>query len=187
MKIIEYSLIKTLMILAFALGIVSMPVFAEESRPVPQASNQGWSQRPDRQQRIEALKKLKAENPEEFARVVKERKEKLKARLQDLKQKDPEKFKEVTRKMRERRKERLQKLRQENPEKFREIMRKKAEKLEDLKEKNPEKYQQFMKNHPRLAERMEHRGEHREDHSDPRRKGFGGQGHDQDGPQGGRG
>ena len=144
MKSLAEKFVKSLLILACSIGLVSVYAFAVDT--VKQA--------PDRPAKIEALKKLKAGNSEEFKRVVKERKEKLKAKLEELKAKDPEKYKEATQRMRERRKEHLEKLRKEDPEKFSKIMQKKAEKLGELKEKDPAGYAEFMKNHPKLAERL---------------------------------
>ncbi len=172
MKILTTHLTKGLIVLAFSIGMASVQVFAEEGQVSKQDSNPAVSQRRSaRQTKIEALKKLKAENPEEFARVVKERKDKIKQKLQELKEKDPEKYKEVTEKIRERRRERLERLHQENPEKFRETMREKAEKLRELKEKDPARYVEFMKNHPRLAERAARRGKRGEDSGIGRHQG----------------
>ena len=154
MKSLAKKLVKSLLGPVCSIGLVSVYAFAEDTVKTA----------PDRQAKIEALKKLKAENPEEFKRVVKERKEKLKAKLEELKAKDPEKYKEVTQRMRERRREHLEKLREENPEKFREIMQKKAERLKELKEKDPARYAEFMKNHPKVADRLQNhhnRGIHR--------------------------
>src|SRR3989338_5706781 len=118
MKTLADRIMKGLLILVVSFGIGSMPSFAEET------SGNSLS----KGEKVEALKKLKTENPEEFQRLVRERKEKVKEKLQDLKEKDPEKFKEVTEKMRERRREKLQKMRQEDTENFREIMQNRAEK-----------------------------------------------------------
>ena len=145
MKTLTDHLMKGLLVLIVSFGIGAVPSTAEETTGDPSAKTA----------KVEALKKLKAENPEEFQRLVKERKEKVKEKLQNLKEKDPEKFKEVTEKIRKRRKEHLQRLREENPEKFREVMQNKMKKLEELKESNPERYEQFLKNHPKAAEKME--------------------------------
>lgn len=102
--------------------------------------------RPVYKEKVAELKKLKEENPAEFERVVKERKEKLKERLQDMKQNDPEKYEQVKEKMIHNRKE----------------------KLKELQEKNPERYEEFIKNHPKAADRLEDRRDHREDVRDRR-------------------
>ncbi len=110
-----------------------------------------------RQAKIEELKKLKQENPAEFERVMKERKEKMRAKLADLKEKDPQKYQEVKERMAHRRKEELTRLKREDPKKFQEIMARKEKKLEDLKKTDPARYAEVLKNHPHLAERLEHR------------------------------
>ena len=145
------------------MGVVN--VYAEEGSPAPAPAQSRWEAK---QERIEQLKKLKQENPEEFQRVVSQRKEKIKERLKDLKEKDPERFEEVKTRMIDHRREKLRRLRREDPEKFHEIMENRAEKLKELKEKNPERYREFIKNHPGVADRLENRRDHREDVRDRR-------------------
>ena len=181
MKISVDCLTRGFMIVIFSIGIGSVQALAEDNQTAAgQAPAQTAHRGLDRKAKIEALKKLKTEHPEEFRRVVKERKEKVKEKLQELKEKDPEKYKEVTERMRERRKERLERLRQENPEKFREKMKEKAEKLNELKEKDPARYAEFMKNHPKLSEKIEKHeakghGYHRGDNLGVRDHGASGQ------------
>lgn len=116
---------------------------SDTSGPEPQKVNH----------KLQELKKLKQENPQEFERLVQERKQKMKEKLKELKEKDPKKFQQVTEKIRGNRRQYLKKLREENPEKFHQIMQKKMQKLEDMKQSDPEKYQRFIDNHPRLARR----------------------------------
>ena len=63
------------------------------------------------QERIAKWKQLKAEHPEEFARLVQERKVHLKEGLAELKEKNPEKYQEIKERMRRHHRERLERLR----------------------------------------------------------------------------
>ncbi len=143
----------------FAIGFISACLlvtlaqgagFAEEKGPF---SDEGWG-RMDHKEKIAELKKLKAENPAEFERVVKERKEKLREKLKELKEKDPQKYQELKERMIRHRRAYLQQLRKEDPEKFQEIMRDRMAKLEELKTKDPERYNEILKDHPRLEQRL---------------------------------
>ena len=109
------------------------------------------------QDRIAKWKQLKEQNPEEFKRLIQERKEHLKSRLRELKEKDPKKYEEVKKRMYEHRVQYLRRLRQENPEKYREIVQRRWQKLEELKTKNPERFKEFMDKHPRIGQRWEER------------------------------
>ena len=109
------------------------------------------------QERIAKWKQLKEQNPEEFKRLIQERKEHLKARLKELKEKDPQKYEEVKKRMYEHRVQYLRKLRQENPEKYREIVQQRWQKLQELQTKDPERFKEFMQKHPRLAQRWDER------------------------------
>lgn len=112
------------------------------------------------QEKVAYFKKLKAENPEEFQELMKERKAKIKERMAELKEKDPEKFEQFKRKLIHKRRERLEKLRTEDPERFREVMQNKIAKLKELKEQNPERYNQILKKHPHLEERFQKYANH---------------------------
>lgn len=135
----------------FLLEMGGMPALAED-----RLSPEGSAPEPQRVNRkLEELKKLKQQNPAEFDRLVRERKQKMKQKLQELKEKDPEKFQEVKEKIRTNRQQYLKRLQQENPERFQNIMHEKMQKLEALKQSDPEKYQRFMEKHPRLAQRIQ--------------------------------
>ncbi len=136
-------------------GVGVFRAFAEDTTAQGNAPTGDRYER--RQAKIEELKKLKQENPAEFERLMKERKEKMKTKLADLKEKDPKKYQELKEKMAHRRKEELKRLRQEDPKKYQEIMERKEKKLEELKKTDPARYDQVMKNHPHLAERLQHR------------------------------
>ena len=112
------------------------------------------------QERIAKWKQLKEQNPEEFKRLIQERKEHLKTRLKELKEKDPQKYEEIKKRMYEHRVQYLRKLRQENPEKYQQIVERRWEKLGELKTKNPERFKEFMDKHPKVAERWEYRQQH---------------------------
>ena len=109
------------------------------------------------QDRIAKWKQLKEQNPEEFRRLVQERKEHLKTRLKELKEKDPQKYEELRKRMYQHRVQYLRKLRRENPEKYREIVERRWQKLDEMKTKNPERFKEFMEKHPRVAQRWEER------------------------------
>lgn len=53
-----------------------------------------------KREKVEALKRLKRENPEAFERVVAARKERLKAKLEEIRESDPEKFAKIKEKIR---------------------------------------------------------------------------------------
>lgn len=126
------------------------------------AEDAGAPSRDKREEKIAKWKQLKEENPEEFRRLIQERKQHLKERLQDLKEKDPEKFEEVKKRMFEHRKEYLQNLRRENPDKYQEVVRRRWQKLDEFKTQNPERFKEFMDKHPRVAERWDKREQKRE-------------------------
>lgn len=143
-----------IVLMAFTLFLTT-PVFAEDAAPAPAPAGSSTDQtaHPNRQ-KVEALKRLKEENPEEFQRVVKARKAAIKQKLKELKEKDPQKFQEVKQRVIRQRRERLERLRKENPEKFRQIMQKKRQRFEQMKQTNPEQYERYMQKHPKLAARL---------------------------------
>lgn len=107
-------------------------------------------------QRVLELQRLKEENPQEFNRVVGERKARIKAYLRELKEKDPEKFEQMKSQFKHRRIERWKKLRQEDPEAFQRLMEKRHAQLLELRRTDPEKYEKIVRKHPRLARFVEH-------------------------------
>lgn len=125
----------------------------------------GWAEDASKASaRIAKWKQLKQENPEEFRRLVQERKEHLKARLRELKEKDPQKYEEMRKRMYHHRVQYLRKLRKENPEKYQEIVERRWGKLEEMKTGDPERFKEFMEKHPRVAERWEDRRDRFEAH-----------------------
>jgi hypothetical protein len=102
------------------------------------------------------LKKLKQENPEEFNRIIQDRKAALKERLQEFKEKHPEKFDALKKRYLHDRWSHLRSLRRRDPEKFQSLMQQRMEKLDEWRAKHPEHYAKFIEKHPRLAERMKH-------------------------------
>ena len=116
------------------------------------------------QEKVAYLKKLKAENPEEFRELMDERKAKIKEKMAELKEKDPEKFEQFKRKLVHKRRERLERLRTEDPERFQEVMQNKIAKLKELKEQNPERYNEILKKHPHLEERFQKYADHPHDY-----------------------
>ena len=148
--------------IAIAAGLV--PALAEES---PQTDTDKAIQNLSRRDKIAELKKLKEEDPAEFERVVRERKQKVKAELMELKEKDPQEFEEMKKKIGGHRKNYLKKLSYQDPEKFDQIMRNKAARLKELRTEDPERFEEILRNHPHLRERFEGRGpyhDHYQDH-----------------------
>ena len=145
-----------LFVFACFIGLGSRGVWAEENSTVPAKPLS-----PEEvQARIAKWKQLKEQNPEEFKRLIQERKEHLKTRLKELKEKDPQKYEEVRKRMYQHRVKYLRRLRNENPEKYREIVERRWQKLGELKTKNPERFKEFMEKHPRVAQRWEYRQQH---------------------------
>lgn len=108
-------------------------------------------------ERIAYLKKLKQENPEEFQKVINERKKKIKEKMKELKEKDPQKYQEIMRNMQQRQNVELKRLRQENPEQFYKIMENKRQRLLELKKNDPKKFEELIKANPELKDRLKHR------------------------------
>ena len=151
--------IKSLMTVVAAGFLIGGGINARAEEPAaptaqPQSAGQGSIYPTGIQDRIAKWKQLKQEHPEEFAKLVSERKQKIKEKLQDLKAKNPEKYNEFKKKIQHNRIEHLRKMHQENPERFNE----------------------FMKNHPKAADRWknfkEHRGEYRHEGLQDRREDF---------------
>ena len=136
---------------AFFACLGSPALWAEDASRLPQGSKPPQKV----QEKMAKLKELKQNNPQEFERVVGERKAKIKEKLATLKEENPQKFQEVREHIRHRRREHLQNLKEKNPEKFEELMKKRSDKLQELKTRNPEHYQQFLETHPGLKENMQ--------------------------------
>ena len=100
------------------------------------------------QEEIERLQRLKKENPEEFRRVVQERREKLQERLAYLKEHDPEAYKRTMAELAKRRMNRLMELKKNNPEEYKRVMAQQKERMEqrreELRKKDPKAYQELM-------------------------------------------
>ncbi len=103
------------------------------------------------------LSRLKEENPEEFQRLIQERKAQIKSKVQEFRQKNPEKFEGFRKQMSEKRISRLKKMKQENPENFQRDMQGRAERFQRMKQENPQGFQKFMDNHPKFNARMNRR------------------------------
>jgi hypothetical protein len=121
--------------------------------PMPARAEENVYADPAVQRKVAEWKRLKAEDPERFEALVRERKRNLKARLMELKRTDPQKFEEVKQRIIYNRRAHLQRLRSQDPEKFRQIMQRKAWQLEELRRKDPARFEQIIRSHPRLAAR----------------------------------
>ncbi len=104
--------------------------------------------------RFARLKQLKEQNPEEFQRIVQERKSQIKSRFDEYRQASPEQFENLKGRVVEKRRHRLERMKNENPEKFRQVMGERREKFEKMRAENPERAKRFMEKHPRFEERM---------------------------------
>lgn len=104
----------------------------------------------------EEMLRLKAENPEEFRKVIKEKKEQIKQRLAELKQADPEKYQRVVKRLKQKCRARLTRLKQQNPQRFKEVITMRQQlfnqHLEELKAQDPGKYQRLMECRKSLQE-----------------------------------
>jgi len=117
----------------------------------------GWAYEEEAvHKRVLELQKLKEENPEEFQRIVGERKSRIKSRLRELKARDPEKFEEMKTQFKHRRMEHLKRLREEDPEQFQQLMEERRSQLLELQRTDPERYEMILRKHPRLSRFMEH-------------------------------
>ncbi len=108
-------------------------------------------------ERIAYLKKLKQENPDEFNKLMSERKKKIDEQMKELKKKDPQKYQEIMRNMQQRQNAELKRLRQENPEQFYKIMENKRQGLLELEKNDPKKFEELIKANPKLKERLKNR------------------------------
>lgn len=122
----------------------TLPVYAAEN---------GASQ-PSASETLERLRRLKEENPQEFHRLVKERKAQIKSKVREFKQNNPEKFEGFRKQVSENRVQRLRKMKRENPEGFHRDMQGRAQRFEKMKRENPERFQKFIEKHPRFNEHM---------------------------------
>lgn len=139
----KYIFLLSTIAIAFA---SAMPLSAEEtSAPMPQAPVSETLQR---------LQRLKQENPVEFQRLIEERKNQIKFKVQEFRQRSPDKFNDFKKQISEKRMNRLRRMKQENPQAFQRDMQGRAERFGRMRQENPERFKKFMDNHPRLRERM---------------------------------
>ncbi len=147
-----------------SLGLLVLSCLISMGAPLARAEDAGAPSSAQMEEKIAKWKKLKAENPEEFRRLIEERKQHLKEKLQELKEKDPQKFEEVKQRMFQQRAEHMRRLQKEDPQKYHEIVQQRWQKVEEFKTKNPERFKEFMDKHPRVAERWDKREQrHRND------------------------
>ena len=165
-----YTMKNKAFLLLILLTVLSPMVRAEETE----------SLNPSVEQRIEELKRLKAEDPQAFELELEKHRSAIKSQLEKLKAEDPVKYQEVMSRRRQKFRGRMMKLRDENPEHFKEVVHKRREHLEGraehlrtsepekynrfsekrknqfrrFKQHNPEQFNQFVNNHPHLRERF---------------------------------
>lgn len=129
--------------------------------PLYAAEDTASAAKPPASETLERLRRLKQENPQEFQRLIQERKTQIKSKVQEFQQKNPEKFEGFRKQVSENRMHRLRKMKQENPESFHRDMQGRAQRFEKLKQENPERVQKFMEKHPRFNERVNKAAFHR--------------------------
>lgn len=130
--------------------------------PLYAAEDAASGLQPPASETLSRLQRLKQENPQEFQRLVQERKNQIKSKAQEFRQKNPEKFESFRKQVSENRIQRLRKMKRENPEGFQRDMQGRAQRFEKMKQENPERFQKFIEKHPRFNERLSktpfHRG-----------------------------
>ncbi|MBI3324917.1 MAG: hypothetical protein HYZ92_06515 [Candidatus Omnitrophica bacterium] len=134
---------------------------------------------------VRRLKRLQREDPEEFRRVVQEKKAQLRRRIGQLQQTDPAAYEAVMARLRQRRARRLARLEAQDPDEFRQHLQRQRERmerrvgelqqsdperyarlleqrrqwrkqsLEELRQNNPARYERFLQAHPGWAEGMD--------------------------------
>ena len=137
-------------LLSFTFGVMMVCSFAAaKSKNAPAASAD------EVRQKVVELKKLEKENPQEYKRIIEQRKEEMRQKLELLKQQDPAKYEEIRRRMVEAQKERLKSIRENDPDRFRQIVNDQLTKLKDLQARDPKRYAEVLKNNPSLARQLE--------------------------------
>ena len=97
---------------------------------------------------IQRLQQLRRDNPEEFRRIIKEKKEQLRRRMARLKETDAEAYQAMVSRLRQRREQQLERLKARDPEQYRQQVERRREHLEQrlsqLRQSDPQRYEQLV-------------------------------------------